>query len=173
MRFLASAGSALGLLFLSGCSTFESDWRAAQTFAHPAEDISGCWEGTWESETSGRHGKLRAIITRQDADSYDVEIRTKYARILPVHFEVPVEVHDQGGFHLMQGEADLGWMAGGVFTYTGQSDPREFVCTYREGTDQGIIRMTRHSSSVQCSDNGQYCDLIEFANFVKWADEDE
>jgi len=42
-----------------------------------------------------------------------------------------------------QGEADLGWWGGGVYSYDGQATPANFFSTYKSRYDRGSFRMTR------------------------------
>lgn len=50
---------------------------------------------------------------------------------------------DNGSDVRLEGDADLGWLAGGAYHYEGHASPVEYVCTYRSKTDHGIFKMTR------------------------------
>jgi hypothetical protein len=165
---------ASSLMALSGCatSTFERDWKTAASYANAADDISGCWEGTWESHVNGHHGKLRAIVTRQGADTYYMQFKATFLGVVPFKFALPVYVTENGGVYALQGEADLGWLAGGVYTYSGEATPCDFVSSYCAKNDHGVFRMTRKVSCIQCSDNSEYRDLVEFADFVHGTEEE-
>jgi hypothetical protein len=41
----------------------------------------------------------------------------------------------------LEGDADLGPLAGGIYHYQGQADETEFVCVYRCKYDHGTFRM--------------------------------
>ena len=45
------------LLVLSGCSTFNRDWKAAATATAPTNSIAGRWEGKWVSDHNGHNGR--------------------------------------------------------------------------------------------------------------------
>lgn len=156
--------------FAVGCRTFEQDWQSAQTYANQLDDLSGCWEGTWENESGRKGGKIRAVITRQGPNSYRAQFKAKYLKFLPVHFEVPLEVADNGGVYSSQGEANLGWLAGGTRQFETQSTPYELVTSYGGKKGQGTFHLKRQTECTQCSANDQYGNLIEFAQFVQWSD---
>jgi hypothetical protein len=42
-----------------------------------------------------------------------------------------------------EGEADLGWLAGGVYRYDGQATPASFFSTYKSKYDHGTFQMKR------------------------------
>ena len=46
------------LLTLTGCSTFQKDWKAAAKSAAP-HGIEGRWSGEWRSEKNNHHGTQR------------------------------------------------------------------------------------------------------------------
>jgi len=41
------------------------------------------------------------------------------------------------------GEADLGWMAGGVYKYDGHANSTDYFCTYHSSYDNGSFTMKR------------------------------
>lgn len=151
--------AAAGLGLCSGCCTFERDWKATQMYAYPSDDISGCWEGTWESHTNGHNGRLRAIITKQGENVYYARFKATYAGVLPFEFEVPMHVTEDGGLHSFQGQADLGWLAGGIYTYSGQASPGDFSANYCAEKDQGVFVMSRIMSCIQCCDETQFSEI--------------
>jgi len=67
-----SAMAAISVGLLTGCRSFESDWRKAQAEAPgvgtPA--ITGAWQGTWQNTNNTHAGPLRAVIWRVDDTRY-------------------------------------------------------------------------------------------------------
>jgi hypothetical protein len=134
----------LGLAgLLAGCSSFERDWRAAAALPAAADPLLGRWEGTWRSEVNGHHGGLRAIITRDAAGVYQARYRATYASLFSFEHSLPMKVEREGGGARFEGSADLGWLAGGVYTYAGQAGEGRYTSTYRSKHDHGLFELQR------------------------------
>ncbi len=142
----------LALLVLPGCSSFDREWRSAQEYAYPENEIAGCWEGSWLSNSNGHNGNLRAIITKQGENYYHAHFKATYAFVIPFEFEVPLMVTEDGGVYAFESQADLGWLAGGVYTYTGTTTPHDFSASYCAAKDHGTFTMSRLQTCTQCSD---------------------
>ena len=141
LKLLAAAG-----LIFCGCSTFNRDWHQAAIEPIPTNSIAGRWEGRWSSTVNGHNDTLRALVTLADANHYDVRFRAAYKKWLTVHFGYTVRMQvDRAtngavGFH---GTEDLGWLAGGTYTYEGYATPTNFFSTYRSKYDRGTFQMNR------------------------------
>ncbi|MDB6040448.1 MAG: hypothetical protein JWM99_4289 [Verrucomicrobiales bacterium] len=145
IRFITTT-AALGFIFcglLSGCSTFQREWRQSAKGPPPAEDISGRWLGTWKSDSSGHNDKLRCVITKADDQHYTARFHAKYKHILSFGYTVPLVVTNEGGKRTFKGEADLGKLAGGRYTYEGSATPTEFNSRYDSKYDRGAFEMKR------------------------------
>jgi hypothetical protein len=136
--------AAAALLSLCGCSSFSRQWSAAIKQPAPA-DLSGPWEGVWISDANGHNDKLRCIITRESANRYDAAFHATYKRVFHFNYTVPLEVEARGNSFLFSGEADLGKLAGGVYTYNGAATPTNFFSTYDSKYDHGKFEMHRPS----------------------------
>ncbi|MDA0832567.1 MAG: hypothetical protein O2955_00570 [Planctomycetota bacterium] len=150
--------SCLGLLcafILTGCTSFERDWRASEQFVNPCDGFSGRWEGSWKSDVNGHHGKLRALISPTDNDRiYNARFKATYAFIIPYQFEIPMTVTtDDQGVHF-EGQADLGWLAGGNYTYNGIAHGGQFDSVYCASKDNGIFTMSKVDAC--CSHDDPY-----------------
>src|SRR5713226_3012766 len=137
----------LGLLLLglaaTGCSTFNRDWKAAASTAAPANDITGRWEGTWQSEATEHHGKLRCLVTYLEGGDYQARYRAKYLRIMSFSYPVRLKVAAAEDGFKFNGEADLGWYAGGRYQYQGRASATNFFSTYKSKDDHGSFQMAR------------------------------
>lgn len=155
-RRLVGVFAILFAAMLSGCTGFERDWRASQQFVNPCDGFSGRWEGSWKSDHNGHRGKLRAIITPTDNEHiYNARFKATYAFVIPYQFEIPMQVTtDEQGVHF-EGQADLGWLAGGNYTYTGTAHCGEFDSVYCADKDHGIFSMKRLDA---CCMEGFYAD---------------
>lgn len=139
---------------LTGCC-FERQWQAAKSYAYPEQELAGCWEGTWQSDYNGHHGGLRAIITKQGDGYYDAHFHATYAVVIPYEFQLPLLVTDDGRAYVLEGEADLGWLAGGLYTYNGTATATDFAASYcAENNDHGTFTMTKVQTCSECGADG-------------------
>ena len=153
-----AAGLAMTLL-LTGCA-FEREWQAAQTYAYPEHELAGCWEGTWQSDWNGHQGGLRAIITKAGAGAYHAQFKATYATVIPFEFDIPLLVTDDGSIYTFESDADLGWLAGGLYNYTGTASGSDFHASFRASNcDHGTFSMQKLQTCVQ------HCGLAGTAYF--------
>jgi len=143
-----------GLVLLAGCSTFDRDFEAGPLSISSAgvSDLTGRWEGTWESDENGHTGSLRCIITQGNSD-YQARYYATYTwGFIPFSFEyvIPTMAVPEGprksigGAWKLRGSAELGcWIAGGLYEYEGRVERGEYVASYRSGFDRGVFRMKR------------------------------
>ncbi|MBI2946717.1 MAG: hypothetical protein HYY23_03665 [Verrucomicrobia bacterium] len=143
--FAAPRALILSLFWLAvaGCSTFHRDWKNAATQPAHTNEISGRWEGRWQSEANGHAGRLRCLITKLDGGQYSARFHANYYQILNFGYTVTLQAHPAADTFQFKGEADLGRLAGGKYTYEGQATPTNFFSTYRAARDHGTFRMTR------------------------------
>lgn len=127
----------------TGCSTFNRDWKAALQSPPPTNDLTGAWEGRWTSAPSGHAGRLRCLMVRKSDTEYDAHFHANYKKVLSFSYTVPLEVHRVGESWKFNGEADLGKLAGGVYTYEGAASSSQFFSTYHCARDHGKFEMTR------------------------------
>ena len=130
------------LLVLSGCSTFNRDWKAAVAKPTPADSIEGRWEGQWLSDHNGHHGKLRALIRKLDSGQYETRFHAKYAGVLSFGMQSKLDVKPAGGLWQFSGEENLG-KPYGVYRYEGKASATNFFSTYKASFDHGTFQMTR------------------------------
>ncbi|MGH9360534.1 MAG: hypothetical protein ACRD2T_01350 [Thermoanaerobaculia bacterium] len=140
-----AAISLVWLAGLAGCSTFDRDFRSALG-AHPdPEPLLGAWEGGWRSEVTGHTGGLRALITRAEKGGFRTRYRATYGCCFSFEYTVEMTVEPRGEALGFRGSADLGWLAGGVYSYEGQVKGAEFTSAYRSKSDRGVFEMRRPS----------------------------
>lgn len=141
MFWIAAAG--LLLAALSGCSSFGREWRAAARQPAPATDLGGRWEGTWISEVTGHRGRLRAILTPEAPHVWRARFHARYAGLLSFGYTVSLHTIAANGEVQFEGKADLGKLAGGVYTYAGRANATNFFSTYRSRDDHGRFELCR------------------------------
>ena len=127
----------------SGCSTFNREWKAAAVAADPANDISGRWQGSWLSDANQHTGKLRCLVTKLDNHKYRARYHAIYWKILRFSYTVDLNAEERMGRYEFKGSADLGKLAGGVYSYEGHATPTNFFSTYLSKYDHGTFQMTR------------------------------
>ena len=108
-----------------------------------ADDLAGCWEGCWSSNTNGHSGKLRATITKVDESRYCARFSGTYQRILPFGYRVMLTVKREGDAVTLEGSKDLGLLFGGTFSFDGTATDTEFKATYSSRRDCGEFNMKR------------------------------
>jgi hypothetical protein len=140
---LSAAIWLLGVAVLaSGCSSFNSEWKRAAR--KPTTDaLTGRWEGTWLSGVNAHSGKLRCVIGEPEDGVYRARFDAKYEKVLSFGYTVPLKVEKTDSGVSFKGEADLGWLAGGVYRYAGHADATNFLSTYSCKYDHGDFTMRR------------------------------
>jgi len=141
-RFTACA-ALLSLLLLCGCSSFNRDWRKAEHQPVALDSIEGRWEGSWISDVNGHNGKLRCLLTREEDSRYRARFRATYWKVLRFSYAVPLEFHPHDLGWELNGEANLGKLAGGVYYYEGRASLTNLHSTYRSKYDHGRFELRR------------------------------
>jgi len=129
----------------AGCSSFNHDWRKAANNPTSALDLQGRWEGRWISEADRHDGKLRCLVTRNADNLYQARFHAKYKKILSFAYTVLLTTERTDGTFKFHGDADLGWLAGGIYHYEGHADATNFFSTYSSKYDHGTFQMQRPS----------------------------
>ena len=127
----------------SACSRFDRDWKLAMAMPGPSEGLEGPWEGRWKSDAGHGSGKLRCILSRLSEDEYLARFRATFWGILKAGYEVKLKARPRDGGVEIQGEKDLGSLAGGVYRYEGTVSPTNFSATYSSKNDNGTFEMRR------------------------------
>jgi hypothetical protein len=129
------------ILATGGCSSFERAWRNPPD---PSNGIAGRWEGSWQSARSGDRGRLRAIITPQNATQYRARFHATYHSVFTADYSVTLDVKRRGENSQFRGAAHLGlW---GRYETTGDATARQFRAKYRSKFDHGTFDMQRVSN---------------------------
>jgi hypothetical protein len=134
---------AIAMLFVSGCSSFNREYKTALSQPIPAQEISGPWEGKWLSDKNGHTGKLRAVLRETGPNEYDAYFHATFWKILQASYRVPLKAEETAGRTTLSGESDLGLLSGGVYSYEGEATPTTFFCTYKSKYDHGTFELKR------------------------------
>lgn len=152
-RILTLAVLLLSLSALTGCA-FESHWTAAGKLPTPDMSIEGRWIGTWKSEPSGHGGGLRCIVTQSDAKTFHAEFKATYGWLFTYSYGMTMNIKASDGTTppavvYFFGKENLGWWAGGVYTYDGKATTTSFFCNYKSDSDQGVFQMSRPGGAAK------------------------
>jgi hypothetical protein len=143
-RLVCTVFAALAcLLFSTGCCSFNRQWKAAATPTKPTSGIEGRWDGKWLSDVNGHTGRLRAIVSRTSDGEYSARYHATFWKVFTAGYTVRLKATDSGGEFKIAGEENLGWYAGGVYTYEGKVSATNFFSTYRCKYDHGTFQMSR------------------------------
>ena len=129
------------LVAVAGCSSFDRDYRQPVTSAS-ARGIDGSWEGRWQSQAGHGGGGLRAILTRTAPDACHARFRAQFWGIFEADEEVDLHLSGASPIHA-SGEADLGWLKGGVYRYEATITPVKFDASYESKHDHGVFNLER------------------------------
>lgn len=135
----------VAVLLLTGCSSFNRDYKKALLAGVPTEGIEGPWIGTWQSDADSHHGELRGIITKVGENIYATRFKATYHFLFNFTYtsEVPFEMQPHNGGYEFFGTKKLGWLAGGEYTYEGRVNSERFFSTYKNKWDHGTFEMKR------------------------------
>ena len=134
---------AIAFALLTGCSSFHNEWKAASKAPIPSNSIEGPWSGDWRSEVNGHHGSLRCVVTKTSDTTYRAHFRAHFLKIFRFTYAATLNGRETNGVVTLQGEANLGKLAGGVYKYDGKATPTEFHSTYASKDDHGAYQMKR------------------------------
>src|ERR1700678_2554465 len=113
---------------VNNASDFKRRWNEDTPSPSAANGLQGRWQGEWISEANGHRGALRCVLTRGEAGNYKAAFHAVYAKCLRVCYTVPLHGQWIDGKLKLEGDADLGPLAGGIYNYKGEADEMEFVC---------------------------------------------
>ena len=135
------------LLPAAGCSSFNREWRAATARPLPASAIAGPWTGQWRSSVNGHQGELRALFTPVNEETFHARFRARFWGIMSYSYslELTAEPVSPGQWRI-QGESDLGWLAGGVFRCRGMASASFMQATFDSKRDRGTFILSRPTS---------------------------
>jgi hypothetical protein len=138
-------GLILGAIFLTmaaaGCSTFERDFDAARAKGGP-DTVEGAWEGRWQSQNGHGGDRLRAVVTRTAPDTLHARFRSQFWGLFAAEDAVDLKVTGTSPIRAA-GDADLGFLKGGVYQYDATLTATTFGATYKSKYDHGEFKLTR------------------------------
>ena len=104
--------------------------------------VAGKYSGRWESGThKGHGGGLDCLVTEAGAGKWDAVFTAEFGKIKD--YKIKLEGKPEGSKVVFGGKVDLGKDDGGIFTWTGHADEKEFIGQYEGGGDKGTFKMAR------------------------------
>ena len=138
----------MAALACCGCNTFEHEWKRAADAPALGNDVQGRWRGVWISDVTAHTDELKCVIQRKPDGNYRARFHAKYHKVLSLGYTVVLKVRPDGDGFSFEGDADLGWYAGGVYHYEGRADTTNFHSTYSCKYDHGTFKMERANSGA-------------------------
>ena len=130
------------LFMLAGCSTYDRDWKAAAAGGvNPS--IYGAWTGRWQSDAGHGGGKLRCILTPYGPVHTQARYEATFWGFLRARYTILMTATKTADEVAIEGNEDLGLLAGGAYRYQGKVAPQSFSATYRSEHDRGTFNMAR------------------------------
>jgi hypothetical protein len=139
----ASFLATFSIIALTGCSTFNKEWKAATAVPPPANSIEGPWIGEWRSDKNGHHGALRCVVSKTSDTAYRAHYRAKFWKIFRFTYIATLNGRETNGITKLQGQANLGKLAGGIYKYDATVTSTQFQSSYSSKYDHGKFQMLR------------------------------
>lgn len=128
---------------LPSCTGWPRGWVAARDSV-PADGLSGAWVGTWRSEGTGHHGKLRCVVIPDRKGQWEYRYRATWSGFLCAGFSVRCDaVPDGPDRWRVKGQRNLGPIFGGVFAHEATVLGDDLKATYSAKVDHGVMELRR------------------------------
>jgi hypothetical protein len=126
--------------FIVVCIVF-AGYAPTATAAEPV-DLTGKWHGSWESCSTGHHGKLHATFCKISENCYQARFSGTFFVVLPFTFRVNLQATDQGdGRVLLSGSPRLPLF--GTFHFSAVASACDFAANYSSRNDEGRFLLSR------------------------------
>lgn len=120
-------------------------YRNAWQNAPQPQGVAGRWEGTWHSDATGHHGRLRCVVSEpvNKAGDHEFFYRATWKGILSGSYKATHNVRRKGQIYAFDGEHKMPDWAGGLYHYKGTINGDEFKAAYKSSADHGTYTMKR------------------------------
>ena len=123
--------------------SFRRLWRDAGRSPVPTNSIAGRWVGTWQNTNNTHRDELQAVIRRTGLHEWRADFHARYGRLLTFTQSVVLVGDENGETVEFKGQQDLGFLAGGIYKYSGKANPTNFFSTYDSKYDVGTFTLRR------------------------------
>jgi hypothetical protein len=132
---------ALAAVFNSRAA-FHKEWEQAAGL--PCSDpVCGRWAGEWVSDQSGHRGELSCVIKPNGSNRYRAHFFAAFSKWFRVSYTTELVSQQKNGAIRLNGEENLGPLAGGTYRSEGEVQGDQFVCHYSCKYDHGAFRLQR------------------------------
>lgn len=146
------------------CPHFRRIWHEALARPQIEGSLAGAWAGEWFSQANGHHGSLRCVLQPLDQVHLRAWFHARYAKFLRVCYSVELRRTQSGSVAHFKGEADLGALAGGVYSYEGDADSQKLQFTYKCRYDHGTFQLQKLGASGSAADHPTAADRPHVAS---------
>jgi len=146
MNLLRSASHLLAAMF-NDRSHFERAWRQYVAQADRSTTFAGPWQGEGVSAVNGHHGELRCLLSEAGPGHLKAHFCATYSRFLRVAYTVGLNAKQTDRGYRLNREADLGPLAGGLYSYNGELTQAAFECAYQCKYDHGAFHLKPFASA--------------------------
>ena len=83
------------------------------------------------------------MLTRSSDTNYTAHFWATYWKVFRYSYKVDLDFEQRDGVWHFRGDENLGWLAGGVYRYTGTVSSTNFHSCYESKYDHGTFEMDR------------------------------
>ena len=134
---------------LSSCAgaRFDHEWKRGSV--QKAQDLTGNWEGKWQSQSNGHTGRLRCIVKPVEGsrDDYSFQYQAFWGRFLQGIFTIQCKtLRTDPQKWKVSGSKNLGKWLGGEFSHQAEITPQVIHAKYHSQLDHGVMDLRRPGS---------------------------
>jgi hypothetical protein len=126
---------------LSGCSSFETQWRqaATTTSVFPGSPIAGRWTGTWQNTNNTHSGALRALVRPAGPNTFKARFHATWGKHSG-SFRTTLRGRFEGDEFVFTGTKRILFVK---LTTAGRISTNRFDATYDSRFDRGTFTLKR------------------------------
>lgn len=129
----------LTIVGLTGCTSFETQWRDATAPSGLPGDLTGSWTGTWQNTNNDHGGALRALVTRINETNYSARFHATWGSHSG-SFRTKLKGRQEGDEFAFEGRKRI---MGFLITTRGRANATNFFSTYESRFDNGTFTLGR------------------------------
>lgn len=111
--------------------------------AEPALDLSGKWEGCWQSHKNGHQGKLSATFCKVSDCQYRVRFHGTFLKVLPFAYTETFTIMAHSAEQVSLSAAKVLGPVLGRFEVTATATATDFTATFQAKRDCGVFMLHR------------------------------
>ncbi len=108
-----------------------------------ADELSGCWEGTWHGCTDGLKGTVNATITKCDDRHYQAVFTGRAFKIMPSRYKATLLAEPDPATGQIRFKCTTKLPLWGCYWMNGSANGRTFDARYHTDDHVGSFKITR------------------------------